>query len=182
MMITPAKISATGADALDTFSAIVGMQFESLERLSGLTFDTSRTAVSDGFKHLSALSGTKDPKAAAALSAGLVEPTLTSSIGYVRSCYGIASDLGESVGEMMNAKYEAATKDLDLALEKFSSATPVGGEAIASALKSAMAATSKAFDEAAKVTRESMSLAEANLMKASDAAIKATAKAAKSVG
>jgi len=180
-MINTSKLSASGAEALDTFSAIIGMQFESIERLSGLTFDTSRTAMTDGFKQLSALTTAKDPKAVAVMSAGMVEPTLASSIGYVRSCYGIASDLGESMGEVMSAKYDAAAKDLDIALEKFSTATPVGGEAIAAALKTAMAATSKAFDEAAKVTRESVSLAEANLVKASDAALKATAKAAKSI-
>jgi len=180
-MIATTKLSTSGAEALDTFSAIIGMQFESIERLSGLTFDTSRSAVADGFKQLSALTSAKDPKAVAAMSASMVEPTLASSIGYVRSCYGIASDLGESMGEVMSAKYDAATKDLDVALEKFSSATPVGGEAIAAALKTAMAATSKAFDEAAKVTRETVSLAEANLIKASDAALKATAQAAKTI-
>lgn len=180
-MITTTKLSASGAEALDTFSAIIGMQFESIERLSGLTFDTSRNAMTDGFKQLAALTSAKDPKAVAAMSASMVEPTLASSIGYVRSCYGIATDLGESMGEVMSAKYDAAAKDLDVALEKFSSATPVGGEAVAAALKTAMAATSKAFDEAAKVTRETVSLAEANLIKASDAALKATAKAAKSV-
>ncbi len=180
-MMTTAKFSATGTEALNLMNTIVSMQLESLERLSGLTFDTSRVALTDGFKQLGALTAAKSPKELTAMSAGLVEPALASSIGYVRGCYGIASDLGESLGEVMSAKYEAATKDLDVALEKFSSATPVGGEAVATALKTAMAASSKAIDEAAKVARETVSLAEANLVKASDAALKATAKAAKTV-
>ncbi|QID16702.1 phasin family protein [Nitrogeniibacter mangrovi] len=180
-MMTPAKISASGAEALDTLSTLVGMQFETLERFSGLSFDTSRSAITDGFKALTSFSAVKDPKELAALSAGMVEPALASGISYVRGCYGIASDLGESMGEVMNAKYDAASKDLDLALEKFASATPVGGEAMAAAVKTAMNATSKAIDEAAKVARESVSLTEANLVKASDAALKATAKAAKTV-
>lgn len=181
-MITIDKISASGNDALDTFSSLVGMQFESLERLSGLTFDASRTAMADSFKHLTSLSSIKDPKEAASLNAGLLEPTMTNSVGYVRSCYGIATDLGESMGEMMSAKYDAATKELDVALEKFSKSAPIGGDALVTAVKTAMNASAKAVDEAAKVARESVSLAEANMMKASDAAIKATAKATKSLG
>lgn len=180
-MMTTAKISATSAEAFDTMSTIVGMQFETLERLSGLTFDTGRVALTDGFKNLSALTSVASPKELAALSAGLIEPALASSIGYVRGCYGIVTDLGESLGGVMSAKYEAASKDLDVALEKFSSATPVGGEAMAAALKTAMAASSKVIDDAAKMARETVSLTEANLIKASDVALKATAKAAKTV-
>lgn len=180
-MMTPDKISASSTEILDTFVTLVGMQFETLERMSGLTFDTSRSAMTDGFKAMSTLSSAKDPKELASLSAGMVEPAMASSIGYARSCYGIASDLGESMGDVMTAKYEAASKDLDAALEKLSKSAPVGGEAMVSALKTAMATATKAIDEATKVAKETVSLAEANMVKSADAALKATAKAAKSV-
>lgn len=180
-MMTPDKISASSTEILDTFVTLVGMQFETLERMSGLTFDTSRSAMTDGFKAMSTLSSAKDPKELASLSAGMVEPAMASSIGYARGCYGIASDLGESMGDVMTAKYEAASKELDAALEKLSKTAPVGGDAMVSALKTAMATATKAIDEATKVAKETVSLAEANMVKSADAALKATAKAAKSV-
>lgn len=180
-MMTPDKISANSTEILDTFVTLVGMQFETLERMSGLTFDTGRTAMTDSFKNITKLSTAKDPKELASLSAGMVEPAMASSIGYARSAYGIASDLSESMGDVMTTKYEAASKELDAALDKLSKSAPVGGDAMASALKTAMATATKAIDEATKVAKETVSLAEANMVKSADAALKATAKAAKSV-
>jgi len=180
-MMTPEKISASSTEILDTFVTLVGMQFETLERMSGLTFDTGRSAMTDSFKNITKLSSAKDPKELASLSAGMVEPAMASSIGYARSCYGIASDLGESMGDVMTTKYTAASKELDAALDKLSKSAPVGGAAMATALKTAIATATKAIAEATKVAKETVSLTEANMVKSADAALKATAKAAKSV-
>ncbi|MCB1938280.1 MAG: phasin family protein [Rhodocyclaceae bacterium] len=180
-MITTEKFVAASTDALDTFSALASIHFDSAERLSGLTFAAARSTLSDGVKDVLALSSAKDPKALVGTAAGMVEPALTRGVGYVRGCYAIAADLSASVNAVLSVKVEAANKDLDVALEKLSASTPVGGEAVVSMVKSARSSANNAIEEAAKAAREAVSVAESNINKATDAAVKAAAKAAKTV-
>ncbi|MCB1959023.1 MAG: phasin family protein [Rhodocyclaceae bacterium] len=180
-MITTEKLTAANLDAIDTLSALVGMHFESAERLSGLAFAATRSSLTDGLKDAVAISSAKDPKALLGAAAGMVEPALMRSVGYVRGCYAIATDLGESVNSVMNSKVDVANKDLDAALDKLCASTPVGGDVVVAMVKSARASANSAIEEAAKAAREAVSVAELNINKATDAAVKAAAKAAKAV-
>ncbi|MBT0963498.1 phasin family protein [Denitromonas iodatirespirans] len=180
-MMTKDTLIVSHGDALDTLSGLVGIGFDATARLNVLSLDLFRAALKDHVALLSGLSTAREPKTVLALGAGSIEPALTRAVGYLRACYGVASEMGESINALLAPKYAAINKDLDKAIEHLSANTPVGGEVIASALKSAVSATHSAIEDAAKTTRTVVELSEANINKAADAAVKATAKAAKKV-
>ncbi len=180
-MMTKETLIVSHADALDTLSALAGIGFDTIERAGTLSLDFGRAGAEDGFKLLSDVSAAREPKTLLALGAGFIAPSLTRSVGYLRTSYAIASEAGESINAVLAPKYASINSDLDKAIDALSANTPLGGEVIAKALKSAVTATSSAFEDAAKTTRKVVEMTESNINKATDAAVKATAKAAKKV-
>lgn len=180
-MMTKDTLVVSHGDALETLTGLAGVGFDATARLNVLTLDLFRAALKDNVAMLSGLVAVHDPKALLALGAGRLEPALTRAVGYLRACYGVASEAGESINALLAPKYAAINKDLDKAIDTLSASTPLGGEVIASALKTAVSATHSAIEDAAKATRTVVELGESNIAKATDAAVKATAKAAKKV-
>ncbi|MEZ5611647.1 MAG: phasin family protein [Rhodocyclaceae bacterium] len=180
-MMTKDTLVASHNDALSTLSTLGGVGFDALERFGALNIDLCRSTLADNAKLLSGISTATDPKALFSLTLGTIEPALVRTVGYLRACYGIASEAGESVNLLLAPKYAAINKDLDKAIDSLSASAPVGGEVIATALKSAVTATHSAIEDAAKTTRKVVEMTESNINKATDAAVKATAKAAKKV-
>ncbi|TVO68036.1 MULTISPECIES: phasin family protein [Denitromonas] len=180
-MMTKDTLIASHADALDTLSALVGIGFDTIERSGTLSLDFGRAGLEDGFKLASDLAAVREPKALLALGASAVAPALSRSVGYLRTSYAIASEAGESINAVLAPKYASINKDLDKAIDALSVSTPVGGEVIAKALKSAMSATNSAIEDAAKTTRKVVEMTESNINKATDAAVKSATKAAKKV-
>jgi len=180
-MMTKNTLIASHTDALDTLSALAAVGFDTIERAGTLSLDYGRANLEDSAKVLSDLAAVREPKALLALGASLVAPALSRNAGYLRTSYAIASVAGESINALLAPKYASINKDLDKAIEALSVNTPVAGEVIATALKSAMTATNSAIEDAAKTTRKVVEMTESNINKATDAAVKSAAKAAKKV-
>ncbi|KAA3654056.1 MAG: phasin family protein [Proteobacteria bacterium] len=180
-MMTKDALIESHNDALSTLSTLGSVGFDALERIGALNIDLCRSTVADNVKLLGSLGTAADPKTVLALTLGSIEPALVRTVGYLRACYGIASEAGESVNVLLAPKYAAINKDLDKAIDSLSASAPVGGDVIATALKSAVTATHSAIEDAAKTTRKVVEMTESNINKATDAAVKATAKATKKV-
>ena len=180
-MTTKTKLTAANVEAIDTFNAIASLQIASVERLAALTFDAVRGAYADNAKTVEAFAAAKDSKAAVAVVAGAIDPTLTRHVGFARACYAVGNEFGTSVNAILGTKLEAINKELNAAIDNFAANAPVGGDVVAKAVKQAVSATNAAFDDANKKARNVVDLAEANINKATDATVGAVSKASKKV-
>lgn len=180
-MTSKNKLSASNVEAIETFNALANLQVASAERFAALTFDAVRGAIADNVKTVEAFAAAKDAKAAVAVVAGAIEPTLTRNVAYTRACYAVANEFGASVNGLLGTKYEAINKELNAAIDNFAANAPVGGDVVAKAVKQAVSATNAAFDDASKKARNVVDLAETSVNKATDATVSAVSKASKKV-
>lgn len=172
---------ASNVEVIDTVNALANLQIASVERFSALTLDAVRATFADNAKTVEAFAAAKSPKAALGVVVSAIEPALTRNIGFARAGYAISSEFATSASAILGTKFEAASKELTAAVDKFAANTPVGGDVVAKAVKQAVSAGNAAFDDASKKARKVVDLAEANINKAADATVDAVSKATKQV-
>lgn len=183
MSATPEQLIATAKSnveaGLKTSVSAANTVFGAVERVSALNLATARSAFDDAVAFSKAVAAAKDPKALAALQLGLLNPTAEKAIAYAKALGDIGTQVKDDLTKLYEADVAALTGTLNAALEDLFKKAPAGSEAAVSAVKTAIANASSAYEGAAKAAKQVAEAAQASLETATAAAVENLSKGTK---
>ena len=163
----------------DNAIKVATLSLEKVERLAKLNLSATKGALADGMETANAIAGVKDMPSLLAVNAALAEAGVETILGYSRGVYGIASEAQSEFSALAEEAWGMYVKEMTTWVDKASRNAPAGSDAAVTALKSTVKATTAAFDQFSKATKEVASFADAS-MRAATANAASIAKAATS--
>ena len=154
---------------------LAAIALENAEKVLKLNLNATKLAIAQGVEGASAVAAVKDVQDLIALPTKYAESGVQSVVGYSRSLYEISSEAQSQFSALAEEALAGYTKGLASWVEKASQSAPAGSEVAINAMKSTVAATSAAFDQFQKASKQVASFADASVRAAADNASKVTA-------
>jgi len=158
---------------------LAALALENAEKLVKLNMNAAKIVMAQGVEGASAAASVKDVQDIFALRAKYAESGVEAATAYTRSLYEISSEAQAQFTALAEEAWSTYTRDVAGWVEKASKSAPAGSEAAVNAFKSTIAASTAAFDQFQKATKQVVSLADASVRAASANATKAATKARK---
>src|ERR1700687_789724 len=166
-----AGINKTG---YDNAVKLASMSLDKAERLTKLNLQAAKVALEQGVYTANAVAGIKDVQGFVSVRAKLTEAGGQNALGYSRGVYAIASEAQADFSALAEEAWAAYTKGVAAWVEKAAKNAPAGSDMAVTALKSTVAATTAAFDQFNKATKQVVSFADASVRAAAANAANAT--------
>ena len=163
----------------DNALKLASLSLDKVERLTKLNLQAAKAALEQGVNNANAVAGVKDVQEFFTLRAKLAEAGVQSALGYSRGVYEIASEAQADISALSEEAWAAYTKGVAAWVEKATKNAPAGSDVAVTALKSTVAATTAAFDQISKATKQVVSFADASVRAAAANAGSAPKAAAK---
>ena len=160
-------------------SKIASLAIENAEKLMTLNMNAAKVVLAKGVEGATAAAAVKDVQDLLALRAKYAETGVETATAYTRSLYEISSQAQAQFSALAEEVWSAYTKDTAAWVEKASKSAPAGSEPAVNAFKSTFAASTAAFDQFQKATKQVVSLADASVRAASANAVNAAKAASK---
>jgi phasin family protein len=156
------------------------LSIENAEKLVNLNINAAKLAIAQAVEGAQAAASAKDVQEFLALRAKLAEVGMQSATGYSRTLYELSSEAQAELSALAEEAWQTYTKGVASWVEKASQSAPAGSDAAINALKSTFAASTAAFDQFQKATRQVVDLADASVRAATASATKAGGNGSKS--
>ena len=138
------------------------LSIENAEKLVNLNINAAKLAIAQAVEGAQAAASAKDVQELLALRAKLAEVGMQSATGYSRTLYELSSEAQAELSALAEEAWKTYTKGVASWVEKASQSAPAGSDAAVNALKSTFAASTAAFDQFQKATRQVVDLADAS--------------------
>ena len=148
------------------------LSIENAEKLVNLNIKAAKLAIAQAVEGAQAAASAKDVQELISLRAKLAEVGMQSATGYSRTLYELSSEAQAEMSALAEEAWKAYTKGVASWVEKASQSAPAGSDAAVNALKSTFAASTAAFDQFQKATRQVVDLADASVRAATASATK----------
>ena len=147
----------------DNAVKLASLSLEKAERLAKLNLQAAKVALEQGVYSANAVAGVKDVQELFTLRAKLTEAGVQNAIGYSRGVYEIASEAQADFSALAEEAFASYTKGMAAWVEKATKNAPAGSDVAVTALKSTVAATTAAFDQLSKATKQVVNFADASM-------------------
>jgi phasin family protein len=154
---------------------LASLSIENAEKLVSLNINAAKLAIAQAIEGAQAAASAKDVQELIALRAKLAEVGVQSATGYSRTLYELSSEAQATFSALAEESWKAYTKGMASWVERASQSAPAGSDVAVNALKSTFAASTAAFDQFQKATRQVVDLADASVRAATDSASKVAA-------
>jgi len=155
-----ADISAAAVEAAARFTRI---SMDSAERTMAIQLDYAKGAVKQATLTARALGQVKDVNEYVSIRAKIAENAMENAMGYSRSLYEVASEAQSELGKLAEERMSAFQQRVAEGVDQAAKSSPAGGDLVAAAFKSSLAATTAAFDTFNKAARSAASYADAGV-------------------
>jgi len=149
------------------------VSLENVEKLMKFNFDAAKSAVAKTVEGAQAAAGVKDVQELLALRTKLAEAQVQQAMGYSRSLYEISTEASAEFSALAEETFASYTKGLSTWVDKASKSAPAGSDAAVNAFRSTIAATTAAFDQFQKASKQVVNIADANVRAAATKVVKA---------
>jgi phasin family protein len=146
---------------------LAALALENAEKLVKLNMNAAKIMMAQGVEGASAAASVKDVQDVFALRAKYAESGVEAASAYTRSLYEISSEAQAQFTALAEEAWSTYTKDTAAWVEQASKSAPAGSDAAVNAFKSTFAASTAAFDQFQKATKQVVSLADASVRAAS---------------
>ncbi len=170
---TPEQFIAPSKVMLNNLTTLVSNIAARSERLTALNLNTARAVLEDSVAGAQTLMDAKSPQELAELEAALPHPMIDKALAYARSVYEIATEGQHEIAALFDAQFAEINKTFEKVLDQAVDTAPAGSEGVFSSVKSALAASSNAYENANKAAWQLVEAAEGNLAAATEATTKA---------
>jgi phasin family protein len=153
---------------------LAAIALENTEKLVKLNLATARQAWAEGVENAQAVASVKDVQDLFTLRAKLAEYGVQQALAYSRNLYDLASQAQADYAAASEEVWSNYTKGMATWVEKATKSAPAGSDVAVNAFKSTVAATTAAFDQFQKATKQVVNLADASVRAAAAQAAKAT--------
>ena len=159
-----AEFNKTNVAQATKFAAL---SLENAEKLVKFNLAATKAAIAQSVEGATAAAAVKDVQDLLALRAKYAETGVETATAYTRSLYEISSQAQAQFTALAEEAWATYTKDTAAWVEKASKSAPAGSESAVNAFKSTFAASTAAFDQFQKATKQVVSLADASVRAAS---------------
>jgi len=166
---------------LDFFFGLAGSMLEGEEKLVRLNLDTAKTTLADWYQRVQDGLAKKDSQEVTGLQDALALPSAEKVLTYERQVAEIASSTQAQLSEVVNARYQEVSRQVQSFAENLAQNAPVGAEAAIAFLKQAITLADTAQESVQKATRQAVEVAQTNLDAATKAASEVTEAADQAV-
>jgi phasin family protein len=149
------------------------VSLENVEKLMKFNFDAAKSAVAKTVEGAQAAVGVKDVQELLALRTKLAEAQVQQAMGYSRSLYEISTEASAEFSALAEEAFASYTKGLSTWVDKASKSAPAGSDVAVNAFRSTIAATTAAFDQFQKASKQVVNIADANVRAAATKVVKA---------
>jgi len=163
MYLTPEQIVGANKASMEALLGLASTQYAAFERLSTLNTNAAKAVFEEGLVRAKSLLGAKDAQEYFTLNAAANQPSLEKAIAYSRSVYEVAAQTQGEIAKFVEARAAEFSKNLLGMLDKASKNAPAGSDVAVTALKSTVAATTAAFDQLSKATKQVVNFADASV-------------------
>jgi phasin family protein len=157
-------------------SKLAAIAIGNAEKFVRLGMNTARFAVEQSLESTKAIAGVKDVQELFALRAKLAENGVQSALAYSKNLYELASEAQAELTAASEESWANYTRGMAKWVDTASQSAPAGSDVAINAFKSTVAATTAAFDQFQKATRQVVNLADASVRAAANSAAKAAPK------
>jgi phasin family protein len=152
---------------------LAAIALENTEKLMKLNLATAKNAWAQSVESAQAVAAVKDVQDLFALRAKLAEAGVQHALSYSRNLYDLASQAQADYAAASEEVWSNYTKGVANWVETATKSAPAGSDVAVNAFKSTVAATTAAFDQFQKATKQVVSLADASVRAAAAQATKA---------
>jgi phasin family protein len=168
-----AEINKTNVAQATKFAAL---SLEAAEKFTKFNLGAAKAVFAQSVEGAQALASVKDVQELLALRAKLAEAQVQSAVGYSRNLYELATEAQAGYSALAEESFGVYQKGMAQWVDQASKSAPAGSDVAVNAFKSTMAATTAAFDQFQKATKQVANLADANVRAAAATATKAVNK------
>ena len=158
---------------------LAALSIENAEKLFKLNLNAAKAALAQGVEGAQAAASVTDVQQLFAIRAKYAESGVQSALSYSRNLYDLASEAQAEYASIAEESWASYTKGVAAIVDKASKSAPAGSDVAVNALKSTFAASTAAFDQFQKATKQVVNLADASVRAAAANASKATTKGRK---
>ena len=155
---------------------IAALSIENAEKLFKLNLNAAKIALAQGVEGAQAAASVKDVQELFALRAKVAETQVQTALSYSRTLYDLASEAQSEYSSIAEEAWASYTKGVAAIVDKASKSAPAGSDVAVNALKSTFAASTAAFDQFQKATKQVVNLADASVRAAAANASQATTR------
>ncbi len=159
-MKTSNPFADLGSAAVAAAARFTRISLDSAERTMAIQLDYAKGYVKQATLTAHALGQVKDVNELVAVRARIAENALENAIGYSRSLYEVASEAQSELGKLAEERMSAFQQRVAESVDQAAKSAPAGGDLVAAAFKSSLAATTAAFDTFNKAARNVASYAD----------------------
>jgi phasin family protein len=157
---------------------LASLSIENAEKLVSLNINAAKMALAQAIEGAQAAASVKDVQQLIELRTKLAEVGVQSATGYSRTLYELSSEAHAGFSALAQETWKAYTQGVAAWVEKASQSAPAGSDVAVNALKSTFAASTAAFDQLSKATKQVVDFADASVRAATDSATQAAVTAA----
>jgi len=151
---------------------LASLSLENTEKIVKLNLTVAKAALAQGVESAQAVASVKDVQELVALRAKFTEAGVQVATGYSKTLYELASEAQAEYTAFAEEAWASYTKGVAAFVDKASKSAPAGSDAGFNAFKSTFAASTAAFDQFQKATKQVVNLADANFRAAAAQATK----------
>jgi phasin family protein len=179
MYSTTEQFAEINKAGYDNAVKLASLSLDKAERLTKLNLQAAKVALEQGVYTANAVAGIKDVQELVAVRTKLTEAGVQNALGYSRGVYQIASEAQADFSALAEQAWASYTKGFATWVDKATKNAPAGSDVAITALKSTVAATTAAFDQFSKASKQVVSFADASVRAAAANAANVTKSAAK---
>jgi len=154
---------------------LASLSIDKAEKLVSLNINAAKLAIAQAVEGAQAVASVKDVEDLLALRSKLAEVGVQSATGYSRNLYELSAEAQSELSALAEEAWKSYTKGVASWVENASRTAPPGSDVAINALKSTFAASSAAFDQFQKATKQVADLADASVRAATAQSTKAGA-------
>lgn len=158
---------------------LASFSIENAEKLVNLNINAAKLAIAQAVEGAQAAASVKDVQELLSLRTKLAEVGVQSATGYSRTLYELSSEAQAGFSALAEETWNAYTKGIASWVEKAGQSAPAGSDVAVNALKSTFAASTAAFDQFQKATKQVAEFADASVRAATATATRAATGATK---
>jgi phasin family protein len=144
-----------------------------VEKVMKLGMNAARVALEQSIENAQAVASVKDVQELFALRTKLAESGVQSALSYSKNLYEIASEAQAELSAVSEESWSTYTRGVAKWVDTASQSAPAGSDVAVNAFKSTVAATTAAFDQFQRATKQVVNLADASVRAAAQSAGKA---------
>ena len=153
-------------------SKIAAITLGNAEKLLNLNLSAAKSVVAHSIQNAQAAASVKDVQELFTLRARLAESGVQTALAYSRTFYELATEAQAEFTAISEETWASYSKGVATWVDTASKSAPAGSDVAVNAFKSTFAATTAAFDQFQKATKQVVNLADASVRAAAASAIK----------